>query len=272
MTTTPVIAITIEEVLQHLDNIIHTATLNNDRIGYFAALYHKVTLKVKEDIDNNLFENGARLAQLDVLFANRYLYAAYEWQKDPNGPNISQSWRKAFENLNSSHRLVLQHLLLGMNAHINYDLGIAVAESAKNGSDINDLRKDYNAINNILSGLTHGVINNLNVISPMLSALGFTGTKSNSMLIQFSMGTARDGAWGFATDLIAKPDNEAAAFIAERDTAMQDLGQLMVTSKGLLKIGLYIIHLFEWKKPNRIITLLHTHKKLSLSEIKSTKT
>lgn len=268
MTPTPAIATTIEDVLHHLENIIDTATTKEDRIGFFAALYHKVTLKVKEDIDNNLFEDGPRLAHLDVLFANRYLFAAQEWLKDPNSPLISKSWKKAFDNQGNSRRLVLQHLLLGMNAHINYDLGIAVAEAAKNGGNIDDLRKDYNSINNILAGLTYGVINNLNMISPFLSVLGFTGTKSNSMLVQFSLGNARDGAWCFATDLISKQPQEIDAFTTERDTSIEGLGQMIVTSRGFLKIGIFIIHLFEWKKPSRIINLLHTHKKLSLSELR----
>lgn len=268
MTPTSVIATTIEEVIDRLQEIIINAENKNDRIGFFAALYHKVTVKVKEDIDNNLFEDGSRLARLDVLFANRYLFAAYEWLKNPDSPLISKSWKKAFENQNNSRRLVLQHLLLGMNAHINYDLGIAVAESAKNGSNIDDLRKDYNAINNILGSLTYGVINNLNMISPFLSVLGFTGTKSNSMLVQFSLGNARDGAWCFATDLIAKHPAEADAFIAERDTSIEGLGQMIVTSRGFLKIGIFIIHLFEWKKASRIIEVLNTHRKLSLNELK----
>jgi hypothetical protein len=268
MTNTPAIATTIEEVLEHLENIIHTSVSREDRIGFFAALYHKVTLKVKEDIDSGLFEDGSRLAYLDVLFANRYLHAAYEWQKDPESPLVSKSWKKAFQNLNSPRKLVLQHLLLGMNAHINLDLGIAVVEAVNNGSTIDDLRKDYNSINNILAGLTYGVINNLRMISPFLSIIGLKGSSSNSMLIQFSLSTARDGAWLFATDLIQKQPHEAEAFIAERDKSIEGLGQMLVTNKGFLRIGIFITYLFEWKKASRITTLLHTHKKLSMHELK----
>lgn len=268
MTPTPPIANTIDEVIQKLQDIITNAEEYNDRIGFFAALYHKVTVKVKEDIGNNLFEDGPRLEKLDVLFANRYLFAATEWKKDPNSPLLSKSWKKAFENQKNPRRLVLQHLLLGMNAHINYDLGIAVAESAKNGSNIDDLRKDYNSINNILASLTYGVISTLNLVSPFLSVLGFTGTKSNSMLVQFSLTNARDGAWCFATDLIAKHPAETDAFIAERDKSIEELGQMIVTSRGFLKIGIFVIHLFEWKNPSRIINVLTTRKKRSFSEMK----
>ena len=41
----------------------------------------------------------------------------------------SASWRVAFDAATKSKYLVLQQLLVGMNAHINLDLGIAAAET-----------------------------------------------------------------------------------------------------------------------------------------------
>jgi Family of unknown function (DUF5995) len=263
-------ATTINDVIEQLEAIITKAEAENDRLGYFAALYHKVTCKVKDDIDNNLFEDGARLERLDVVFANRYLFAHNQWKSDKNSPLVSASWKIAFQNAEASSHLILQHLLLGMNAHINYDLGIAVAELAASGSSIDELRRDYNAINNILGGLTYGVINKLNIVSPFLSFLGFTGTSSNSMLVQFSMGNARDGAWLFAVDLLAlaADKDKYDAFILKRDTEMCGLGALLVQSKGFLKFGIILIHLFEWKRASKVINVLHTHQKLHFSEVK----
>lgn len=42
------IAKTIDEVVEQLDAIIDCARSENSRIGFFAALYQKVTIKVKE--------------------------------------------------------------------------------------------------------------------------------------------------------------------------------------------------------------------------------
>ena len=61
---------TIDEVLAQLTQIIADAEKTGDRIGYFSALYYKVTAKVKEGIDKNEFENGPRMERLDVLFAS----------------------------------------------------------------------------------------------------------------------------------------------------------------------------------------------------------
>jgi len=40
----------IDEVIQQLDNIIDWTLSDKNRLGYFAGLYRKVTLEVKEGI------------------------------------------------------------------------------------------------------------------------------------------------------------------------------------------------------------------------------
>ena len=75
-------------VISRLKQIIDDAEKNNDRAGYFAALYYNVTIKVKEGVDKGQFANGDSLAKLDVMFANRYFDALSKWQK---GESISKS-------------------------------------------------------------------------------------------------------------------------------------------------------------------------------------
>ena len=120
---------TIDQVLDVLDKIIQQSEENNDPSGYFAALYRKVTEKVKQEIKNNYFDDGERMEKLDVEFANRYIDAYYGYK---NNQTITQSWREAFEISTHYWPIVLQHLLLGMNAHINLDLGIAAAHISRN--------------------------------------------------------------------------------------------------------------------------------------------
>jgi hypothetical protein len=66
---------TIDEVLAELDQIIHWARDARSRLGFFAALYRNVTIKVKEGIGTGFFEDGVRMEKFDVMFANRYLAA-----------------------------------------------------------------------------------------------------------------------------------------------------------------------------------------------------
>jgi hypothetical protein len=122
---------TIDEVIALLDKIIVKSIQKNSRTGYFACLYRKMTIAVKEGMDKGAFEDGARMERLDVSFANRYLDAYNQYSKKAI---ITQSWQYAFD-ASTQQLTTIQHLLLGMNAHINLDLGIAAAEVSK-GADI----------------------------------------------------------------------------------------------------------------------------------------
>jgi hypothetical protein len=154
----------------------------------------------------------------------------------------------------------LQHLLLGMNAHINLDLGIAAVE-AMQGQDLSDIEKDFDSINTIIGSLTYEVINEINRMSPLISLIGLHSANTESILIQFSVTNARDGAWCFAEDLHKKAGADYSAFIDARDKNINTLGNTLLHFKGTLRFTLWLILLFEWKNPARIITALHEYKK-----------
>ncbi len=123
-------ATSIDEVIAQLTAIIEWSKQNNSRIGYFAALYRKVTIQVKKGITDNFFDDGPRMERLDIIFANRYIHACYQYQTEQTP---TQSWVRAFNETEHWWPIVLQHLLIGMNAHINLDLGLAAAETVPPG-------------------------------------------------------------------------------------------------------------------------------------------
>ncbi|HVW98149.1 MAG TPA: DUF5995 family protein [Mucilaginibacter sp.] len=254
---------TVDEVLSALETIIADSIKNNDRAGYFAALYYKVTASVKEGIDKGRFEDGQRMEKFDVLFANRYLDALTAWRK---GQPLSASWLVAFEATGRSSVLVLQQLLLGMNAHINLDLGIAAVEAS--GGELAGIQKDFNSINTIISALTYEVLNDIDRMSPLLSLLGLHYTNQTSILIQFSIDNARDGAWCFAEDLVTKQGADYFGCIAGRDETIAKLAGGLIHMQGFMRFTVWLIHLFEWKNPARIIRSLHqdTKQKIVVGE------
>jgi hypothetical protein len=258
---------TIDEVIHQLEQLIEECIDRKDRIGYFAALYHKVTVRVKEGILNNEFDNGTRMEKLDVIFANRYLAAVQQFR---NKQAPSGSWQAAFDATRKRSTLVLQQLLLGMNAHINFDLGIAAVETTT-GQDLRTIRNDFNNINTIIGSLVFEVMNEINRVSPLLSLFGFHAT-NESILIQFSITNARDGAWSFAEDLSGKIATPAyATCMATRDGSIKKLGLSLVKPKGLIRITMWIIHLFEWKNPARVIKAFYKYEKkyITVSEGKA---
>jgi len=259
-------ASSIDGVLAELQQIIDESEKAGDRTGYFAALYYKVTAAVKAGIVAGQFENGPRMEKLDVLFANRYLTALDQWKK---GQPLSGCWAVAFRAVKGRSYLFLQHLLLGMNAHINLDLGIAAVEcvggqagGAPVGAEaMAGIQTDFNSINAIIGSLTYEVTNEINRISPLMSLLGLHANNTESLLVQFSISNARDGAWCFAEELGKKTGSDYTTCIAGRDHDITQLAQALIVSKGLIGITLWIIHLFEWKNPARIIRALYGSKK-----------
>jgi hypothetical protein len=169
------------------------------------------------------------MEKLDVIFAKRYIDAYYAWQK---GEAVTKSWQKAFEISNNYWPIVLQHLLVGMNAHINLDLGIAAAEVSKN-KNIDDLENDFNRINEILSSLVNDVQNNLAEIWPTLKKILQKTNKADDFLVDFSMKLARDGAWKFAKTLSVTPENQVDKLLEERDIKVAEKA-VLITNPGFM--------------------------------------
>jgi hypothetical protein len=162
-------------------------------------------------------------------------------------------------------RIVLQHLLLGMNAHINLDLGIATAQTMK-GASILDIRTDFILINSILSSLTNEVLNDLSRVSPLLSLLGLHAATNTNVLIQFSIENARDGGWAFAEELSLKDGDVFAGCIRERDKTIARLANALVQMKGLANLTIWIVNFFEWRSPQKVIKVLREYKKKDIAK------
>ncbi len=214
---------TIDQVIEQLDDIIDWSINRSSRLGYFAALYRKVTIKVKDGILDGYFEDAERMERLDVIFANRYL-EAFEQQRQ--NIETTRSWKLAFEASNHWWPIVLQHLLLGMNAHINLDLGIAAARTSP-GPAIHGLKNDFNKINEILASLVGGVQRDLAEVWPALRLLDRIGGKTDEAVINFSIEKARDHAWRVATDLAPLPIDDQAPKIDALDRGIVIVGRLI---------------------------------------------
>jgi hypothetical protein len=242
---------TIAEVLSELDVVLDRATDRGSREGYFAAIYRKVTAKVAEGIATGFFDDGERMERLDVVFARRYLSAleSFEHQRPS-----TKSWDLAFEATRQRRPIVLQHLLMGINAHINLDLGIAAGTAA--GAALPDLRRDFDRINEILATVVAGIEHDLAEISPWIGFLDWIGGRHDEELIRFSIEIARTEAWRFATELAPLDPLHWSGPIGARDTRVAHLAT-RVLRPGLLSTGLMVIRARERNDVRRTIEILN---------------
>lgn len=227
----------IEDVLVDLDDILVRTLAQRSRLALFAALYRLVTARVRDGIRQGRFADGPRMDRLDTVFASRYLDAIAAWQA---GAPTSKSWRVAFTAADDRSLIGLQHLLLGMNAHINLDLGIAAATVCP-GPGIEALRGDFERINDVLAELLAGVKAALAGASPMLASLDRFCGAHDDHFADFAMVQARKQAWRVATLLARLPGDFHEPAIALLDAQTATLGRLITRPEPTTRAALAII-------------------------------
>ena len=241
----------VQEVLTALDGVVDRTTAEGSRLGYFAAIYRNVTARVAEGIRSGFFDDPARMERLDVTFANRYLSAL---EAHRAGERTTRSWELAFEATARSRPIILQHLLLGINAHINLDLGIAAAATSP-GDELPGLRRDFDRINEILVLLIAGIERDLGEVSPWIRLLSALGGRHDEELIRFSIEVARTEAWRFATELAPLDPDTWSGPVAARDARVARLAR-RVRDPGVLAAGLLVIRARESNDVRRVIEAL----------------
>ncbi len=94
-----------------------------DGLGCFNRMYLEVTRQVESSLGAGFYADPAFMTQLDVTFANLYFTAV---DAAANPPAVPLAWRPLIEQRAQPRIEPIQFALAGMNAHINYDLPLAV--------------------------------------------------------------------------------------------------------------------------------------------------
>lgn len=241
----------IDEVIEQLSEIIELEIAAKSKLAFFPILYRKVTIAVKEGIQRKDFEDNERMERLDVVFANRYLEAFYQFKAQED---CSTCWKVAFDQGFKFWPITLQHLLLGINAHINLDLGIAAAEIA--GDKIESLKGDFFKINELLSSMVDDVQKDINKISPLIGILDFFAGKFDERLADFSIKVARDGAWAFAKEYAMASKLEKDRLLKDRDQSIAWLGTDLANPEFPISSLAGFVKLFERKRVKKIASVL----------------
>ncbi|MBL7813533.1 MAG: hypothetical protein JNL70_00915 [Saprospiraceae bacterium] len=247
-------ASTIQEVITELDIIIAESLSKNNRLGLFAALYRQVTLRVSRGIADGQFNDNERMERLDVVFANRFLEAYKAYQ---TGQTLTSSWRIAFDAAKRPNLFILQHLLMGMNAHISLDLGIAAAEIAK-GQALAQLEPDFNQINKLLISMVDEVQVVLDRFSLTWAVIDKIAGKLDEKLANFNIVFFRNRAWQNTTALHALDGDELFQHIAELDNIVSNENMLFANmNNGFFLPVIRIATLLQNRKVPEVIRALN---------------
>ncbi|MDI3314656.1 MAG: DUF5995 family protein [Mycobacterium sp.] len=212
----------VDEVINSIDTIISWSIANSSRVGYFAALYKRITLAVRKAIADNEFQDCARMAEFDFRFANRYFDALNGHFHPQLGPP-TKTWQLSLRQASDGKPIIVQHLLGACNAHIAVDLGITAHEIA--AGNLAGLHEDFNKINDVLASETSTVIDSIDTVSPVLADVHAVLKQQEIDLIDGSLKILRDRAWQFAADLSDASDD--ADIVREHDLEMAMVGEMI---------------------------------------------
>ena len=244
----------IAEVITRLDEIVQQCRSSQNRIGYFAALYKRMTMAVSEGILQHAFEDSDRMNRLDVVFAQRYLDAFDAYN---SGSSCSNSWKFAFDCCKTNDMIVIQHLLLGVNTHINLDLAIASATVAP-GDAINGLANDFNRINSAIASLVDDVQESLCRVWLPMRLFGKIANGRERAVLNFSIDKARVTSWCNALLLAAMDEGQQGMYIQQMDQVVYRLALGIQSPGPLAEMLVRTIHATEYDDVSRTIHLIDT--------------
>jgi hypothetical protein len=105
-------------LVARMEELLHVLESAGEPGRFFLGTYLRTTRAVGAALDRGLFEDPDWVAAWDVDFAGLYLDALEAYRQDPG--SVAAPWRLAF---GARPGLPPEaHVLLGMNAHINFDL------------------------------------------------------------------------------------------------------------------------------------------------------
>lgn len=143
-----------EQLLSQMNIQAATWESQDDKRFIFLRCYNMMTANMIEAVQQGRFQDGVWVGKLLHRFAAYYFEALEQFEhNDAHTPPV---WSQVHDASTHQDLHVLQHLLLGINAHINYDLVLAlydelVAEWTDDDRDVRQQRMaDHNMVNTII--------------------------------------------------------------------------------------------------------------------------
>jgi len=221
-------------VLQAIDSLLDG---DQDGLKWFNTLYLQVTLAVRDRVRRNDFADvtgSAFVGNLDFVFANLYFAALRAWLASDTAAT-PESWQLLFAARSNAALARLQFALVGVNAHINRDLAVAVAKLCRDSgvqpSHDTPQYQAYTAVNSTLDSLIEQAKRELMVSLPGDELPG--ADLVEQVTAAWGVKAARESAWVHAEILWAIADE---APLADRFIATLD-GTAALAGKALLVVA-----------------------------------
>ena len=218
--------------------LLESLQATGDQRRYFHATYQRTTIAVAGEIRRGGFTDAEWVERWDIAFADLYLDAL---QAALAGRRPARPWEAAFGAPAGLHPL--RHVLLGMNAHINFDLpqallAVITDEQFDDAALLARRKSDHRAIDTVLASRVAAEDDELTSISGPGSLADRLLRPLNRLATRRFLREAREKVWANAIVLSRArrqgPDAYAAALrqleelSAAKITALQAPGQVVL--------------------------------------------
>lgn len=207
----------LDDTIEELRSVALTA---DDASGHFPAMYARVTDRIRSSAAEGRFGDPAGMLRFAHAFAGRYLRPRAGTEPVPG------AWRAAWDVADDRRLLIVQHLLLGINAHVNHDLGQVVVElaDARDDRSLASLRGDFDTVNGVLAATMPDVLRDLGRASRWVNVAAAWGA---GRWFHFSLEAARDQAWRYAERTFPLSADQRRTAASELDELVRVLAYLI---------------------------------------------
>ena len=194
----------IDDVIERMTVLADELRQDGDRRLAFHATYLRTTQAVAAALRAGAFEDTDWVDRWDVAFAQLYLDAL---DADRRGDPVPEPWAVAFAAAADQPDLpTVRHVLLGMNAHINYDLPQALLAVISDGefSDpaVRARREaDHRRIDEVLAARVGAEDAELQQLSPAMTWQDRALQPANRMATRRFLRESRAKVWANAVQL-----------------------------------------------------------------------
>jgi hypothetical protein len=205
-----------DAVVAQMESLIQRWEDSSDQRAIFLKCYLMMTSNMRVAIQQGEFRDPRWVDQLIDHFAGYYFVALEAYEQDPaSAPPV---WQLAHQAAQDPGLVALQKLLLGVNAHINYDLVLTLVDVLRpEWIELADAQRaaryaDHCRVNEVI-GYTIDAVQDqvLEPAMPVMDIIDKLFGPFDEKLISSMLGHWRENVWRHAMRLLETPDMDGQA-------------------------------------------------------------
>lgn len=225
-------------VVTRMESLIARWEPEQDRRAIFLSCYAMMTANMIRGIERGEFEDAHWVGDLMLRFAEYYFNAQIAYEQQASVPLV---WQYAFDAAKRPETHVLQNLILGVNAHITYDLVFVLYDILRDGwvrmspDEQTRCYRDHCRVNDVIYRTIDAVQDEVvERYSPQMILIDDVAFRLDEWVLQRLIARWREQVWTNASRLIACCEDDAPAMRRRVEE-----GALMRSRAIMLEYGVF---------------------------------